>query len=150
MLIILNPYELKSEDVQFTGKTSLNAQKQPFFEVSYFVNVSSQERVLDGSMKKTDSTSHEEHRRDENLLQDLSKTMWPLRIQEDILRGYIRQGFSKDQAVLAWGPPDHVNTTRTLVGVHEQWVYGEAPFPKSYVYFENGLVKSWEFFGNEK
>ena len=46
--------------------------------------------------------------------------------------------------------PDHVNTTRTLVGVHEQWVYGEAPFPKSYVYFENGLVKGWEFFENGK
>jgi hypothetical protein len=81
-----------------------------------------------------------------NLLNDLSKTLWPIRIQEDVLKGYIRQGFTREQVVLSWGRPDHINTTQTLVGVHEQWVYGETPFPKSYVYFENGLVKSWEFF----
>jgi len=82
------------------------------------------------------------------LLNDLSKTLWPIRIQEDVLRGFIRQEFTREQVVLSWGRPDHVNTTRTLVGIHEQWVYGEPPFPKSYVYFENGLVKSWEFIKN--
>jgi hypothetical protein len=82
------------------------------------------------------------------LLKDLSKTLWPIRIQEDVLHGFIRQGFTREQVVLSWGKPDHVNTTRTLVGIHEQWVYGEPPFPKSYVYFENGLVKSWEFIRN--
>jgi hypothetical protein len=32
-----------------------------------------------------------------------------------------------------------------LLGVHDQWVYGKKPFPKAYVYFENGVVKNWEF-----
>ena len=141
------PLRLRVDDVQFTGKISLNAQKQSFYEVSYLVNTSFQERILgwvdenDGIRRKAKTI--EEMR---NLLNDLSKTLWPIGVQEDILRGYIHQGFSKEQVVVSWGRPDHVNTTRTLVGVHEQWVYGEAPFPKSYVYFENGLVKGWEFF----
>jgi hypothetical protein len=79
------------------------------------------------------------------LLQDLSSTLWPLRIQNEILAGNIGIGFTPEQVLLSWGKPDHINTTRTLVGVHEQWVYGESPFPNSYVYLENGAVKSWEF-----
>jgi hypothetical protein len=147
----IKPLRLRFEDVQFTGKTSPNPQKQTFYEVSYLVNTSFQERILGWVHEKDgirrNAKSIEEMR---TLLNDLSKTLWPIRIQEDILQGYIRQGFSKEQVVLSWGRPDHVNTTRTLVGVHEQWVYGEAPFPKSYVYFENGLVNSWEFFENGK
>jgi len=147
----IKPLRMKVEDVQFTGKTSVTAQKQPFYEVSYFVNISSPERVL-GWIHEKDGIRRAAKNIDEmrELLNGLSKTFWPIRIQEDVLRGYIRQGFSREQVVLSWGRPDHVNTTRTFVGVHEQWVYGEAPFPKSYVYFENGLVKSWEFFGNQK
>jgi len=79
------------------------------------------------------------------LLNELSMTLWPIRIQNDILAGNIRVGFTPEQVTMAWGKPDHVNRTKTLVGIHEQWVYGENPFPRSYVYIENGLVKSWEF-----
>ena len=79
------------------------------------------------------------------LLKKLAKTLWPIKIQTDILHGVLRVGFTPEQVVLAWGRPDHVNTTRTLMGIHDQWVYGKKPFPKAYVYLENGVVKSWEF-----
>ncbi len=140
------PLKLNVEEIQFTGKKALSPQKIPLFEVTYEVNVEYAENILGWIDEKSgirrSSTNREEMR---NLLNELSKTLWPLRIQNDILRGYIRTGFTPEQVVLSWGRPDHVNKTRTLVGIHEQWVYGENPFPNSYVYFENGLVKSWEF-----
>jgi hypothetical protein len=145
----IKPLKIKPDDVFFTGKVALTPQKLTFYEVTYGMNTTVREEIF-GWIEGTDgirrSTKNKSEMRD--LLKDLSKTMWPIRIQEDILRGYIRQGFSREQIVLSWGRPDHVNTTRTLVGVHEQWVYGEPPFPKSYVYFENGVVKNWEFFKN--
>jgi hypothetical protein len=145
----IKPLKVKVDDVQFTGKTARTPQERFFYEVAYLLNTTSREEIL-GWVEEKDgirrSTKSKEEMR--NLLKDLSKTLLPTQIQEDILRGYIRQGFTREQVVLSWGRPDHVNTTRTLVGVHEQWVYGEPPFPKSYVYFENGLVKSWEFLKN--
>jgi hypothetical protein len=145
----IKPLKIKPDDVLFTGKAALTPQKLTFYEVTWGMNTTFREEIF-GWIEGTDgirrSTKNKGEMRD--LLKDLSKTMWPIRIQEDILRGYIRQGFSREQVVLSWGRPDHVNTTRTLVGVHEQWVYGEPPFPKSYVYFENGVLKNWEFFKN--
>jgi len=145
----IKPLKIRPDDVHFTGKVAVTPQKIPFYEVTYGMNTTIREEIF-GWIEGTDGIRRSSKNKDEmrDLLKDLSKTMWPIRIQEDILRGYIRQGFSREQVVLSWGRPDHVNTTRTLVGVHEQWVYGEPPFPKSYVYFENGVVKNWEFFKN--
>ncbi len=143
----VRPLRLKIDDIQFTGKMANTPQKIPYYEVILGMNAPSKEEILGWIEEKTGirrGTKTKEEMR--NLLKDLSKTLWPMRIQDDILRGYIRQGFTREQVVLSWGRPDHVNTTQTLVGIHEQWVYGESPFPKSYVYFENGFVKSWEFF----
>jgi hypothetical protein len=143
------PIKVKVDDVQFTGRIASTPQKMTFYEVTYGANYTMREEIF-GWVAESDgirrTTKNKEEMR--NLLKDLSKTLWPIRVQEDVLRGYIRQGFTREQVVLSWGKPDHVNTTRTLVGVHEQWVYGEPPFPKSYVYFENGLVKTWEFIKN--
>ncbi len=143
------PFKMKIDDVQFTGKVSFTSQKDSFFEVTYQVNNLSKEEIQGWIEEKNGirrPTKTKEEVRD--LLKDLSKSLWPIRIQEDILRGYIRQGFSREQVVLSWGSPDRVNTRTIAGGVHEQWVYGDPPFPKSYVYFENGSVKSWEFFNN--
>jgi hypothetical protein len=145
----IKPLKIRPDDVLFTGKVALTPQKLTFYEVTWGMNTTFREEIF-GWIEGTDGIRRSSKNKGEmrDLLKDLSKTMWPIRVQEDILRGYIRQGFSREQVVLSWGRPDHVNTTRTLVGVHEQWVYGEPPFPKSYVYFENGVVKNWEFFKN--
>jgi hypothetical protein len=140
------PLKLNVEEIQFTGKKASSPPKPSLYEVIYEVNVEYAENIVGWIDEKSgirrSNTNKDEMR---SLLNELSKTLWPLRIQNDILRGYIRAGFTPQQVVLSWGRPDHVNKTRTLVGIHEQWVYGESPFPNSYVYFENGLVKSWEF-----
>lgn len=147
----VKPIKIRPEDAQFTGRVMLTPQKLSYYEVGYLVNTTSKEQILgwvkgEDGIRRTNKTKEEMR----NLLNDLSKTLWPIKIQEDVLGGYIREGFTREQVVLSWGRPDHVNSTRTLVGVHEQWVYGEPPFPRSYVYFENGLVKNWEFFKNSE
>jgi hypothetical protein len=141
--------KMRPEDVHFTSRIALTPQKLTYYEVTFGTDSTLREEIF-GWVAENDgirrSTKNKEEMR--TLLKDLSKTLWPIPIQEDVLRGFIRQGFTREQVVLSWGRPDHVNTTRTLVGIHEQWVYGEPPFPKSYVYFENGMVKSWEFIRN--
>lgn len=49
-----------------------------------------------------------------------------------IMDGVVRLGFSKKMCEESWGKPDHVNTTITKWGKHEQWVYRSG----EYLYFE--------------
>ena len=140
------PLKMLADELQFTGKKISLADKNVWYEVTYEVNLEFAERVL-GWIEERNGIRRSDKNPDEMraLLKDLAYTLWPLPIQTDVLRGQIRVGFSPEQVILSWGKPDHINKTRTLVGVHEQWVYGENPFPNTYVYFENGEVKSWEF-----
>ena len=134
------------EELQFTGKKVSTPDKNTLYEVTYEVNLEFADRIL-GWIEERNGIRRSDKNPDEMraLLKDLAYTLWPLPIQTDVLRGQIRTGFTPEQVILSWGKPDHINKTRTLVGVHEQWVYGENPFPNTYVYFENGEVKSWEF-----
>ncbi len=143
----LKPLKLPAEELHYTGKKTSLADKPHLFEVTYEVTTEFIEKVYgwiedQNGIRRADKNIEEMM----ELMKSLASTLWPLRIQNDILRGYIRVGFTPEQVILAWGKPNHINKTRTFVGVHEQWVYGEKPFPKAYVYFENGLVKNWEFF----
>lgn len=72
-------------------------------------------------------------------------------IKFQILQGYIRKGMTKEQVRAAWGEPHHVN--RYAAGRREQWVYGYREFGKSFtpnqfVYFDKGIVDSWQSIGS--
>ncbi len=137
------------EDVHFTGKMAITPQKVSYYEVTYLVKNQLKETILAWVEERNGIRRTTKSKEDiMKLLKEVALSMWPMRIQEDVLRGYIRPGFTREQVRLSWGSPDHVNTTRIFGGTHEQWVYGEPPFPKSYVYFENGTVKNWEFLTN--
>ncbi len=140
------PLRMNVEDLHFTGKKASTPDQNTLYEVTYEVNLEFPERILGwieekNGIRRSDKTPDEMRA----LLKDLAYTLWPLPIQTDVLRGQIRAGFTPEQVILSWGKPDRINKTRTLVGVHEQWVYGENPFPNTYVYIENGEVQSWEF-----
>jgi hypothetical protein len=53
-----------------------------------------------------------------------------------VRKGDIYLGMSKKIVTLIKGEPDHVNTTTSSYGTHEQWVYGN----NEYYYFENGKL----------
>jgi hypothetical protein len=59
--------------------------------------------------------------------------------REAILNKKVTLGMSTDDVIASWGKPDHVNTTVTASGKHEQWVYGD-----QYLYFEDGRITSWQ------
>lgn len=141
------PLKLAADEIHYTGKKVTLPDKSQFFEVVYEFNVTYPEKVA-GWIEDPNGIRRPDKNIEEmmELMKKLAFTLWPLRIQNEILRGYIRVGFTPEQVILAWGKPNHINKTRTFLGVHEQWVYGEKPFPKAYVYFENGIVKNWEFF----
>ncbi len=46
--------------------------------------------------------------------------------------GSVNVGMSKEQVRASWGRPESINTTTTVQGSREQWVYGI----KNYVYFD--------------
>jgi len=48
-------------------------------------------------------------------------------------------GMTDDQARLSVGYPTRVNRSVGAWGVHEQWVYGY-----TYLYFEGGILTSWQ------
>jgi hypothetical protein len=141
----IKPLKLNVEEIQYTGKKGLSPSQTPFYEVNYEEDTEYVEKIL-GWVEEQNGIRRADKNEDEmiELLQKLALTLWPIKIQNDVLRGFIRVGFTPEQVVLAWGKPDHINT-KTLMKVHQQWVYGAKPFPKAYVYFEDGLVKNWEF-----
>ncbi len=58
-----------------------------------------------------------------------------------ILQKAIRIGMTRNQVRYSQGSPDHVNTTKTKWGTHEQWVYQN---PHKYLYFDNEKLTGWQ------
>ena len=56
-----------------------------------------------------------------------------------ILKGKAVIGMKREQVKLALGNPRDINRTVGSWGVHEQWVYAN-----SYLYFENGVMTSFQ------
>jgi hypothetical protein len=61
-----------------------------------------------------------------------------------ILEGKICLTMTKDEVVASWGNPYDINRTVGSWGVHEQWVYGGDISNRKYLYFENGVLTSWQ------
>ncbi len=59
--------------------------------------------------------------------------------KQDILNGTIRLGMTKEMVTASWGKPSDINRSVGVWGVHEQWIYGD-----TYVYFEDGILTSWQ------
>lgn len=58
-----------------------------------------------------------------------------------ILAGKVRIGMTKDMCREAWGDPNRINTTITINGTSEQWVYER----KGYLYFIDGKLTSIQY-----
>ena len=60
-------------------------------------------------------------------------------IANKILSSKIWIGMTDEMAIESLGRPQENNRTVGSWGVHEQWVYRNL-----YVYFENGILTSWQ------
>ena len=55
----------------------------------------------------------------------------------------VRIGMTADQARMSWGRPISINASGSKSGRREQWVYDRGSNPSQYLYFENGILTSW-------
>jgi len=68
----------------------------------------------------------------------------PKKFKDAILRGAIMLGMTKEMVVASWGYPNDINRTVGSWGVNEQWIYGTDIRFTKYLYFENGILVSWQ------
>ena len=61
-----------------------------------------------------------------------------------ILNGEIILGMTDEIVIASWGYPDDKNRTVGSWGIHEQWIYSNGVKSITYLYFENGILKSWQ------
>jgi len=73
--------------------------------------------------------------------------------REAVLNGDIIIGMTRDDVKASRGRATKINGTVAVHGIHEQWIMGPmdpmAARPKKckqyfYIYFENGIVTSWQ------
>lgn len=70
---------------------------------------------------------------------DLQLGVLHLPEQQLIKERRIQMGITTCMAIAAWGRPEDINRSVGSFGVHEQWVY-----PASYLYFEDGVLTSFQ------
>lgn len=66
---------------------------------------------------------------------------WDKSILETIKQQKIRLGMTREQVLLSWGKPKDVNTTVTLYGTKEEWIYDK----KKYLYFEDNKLTTFQY-----
>jgi hypothetical protein len=70
---------------------------------------------------------------------DLTKKYGSQEIAERIMAKKFWLGMTSAMALESLGKPEDVNRSVGSWGTHEQWIYGE-----TYLYFENGVLTSWQ------
>jgi len=91
---------------------------------------------------KAKQTELEKKQRKEKLLSERKRRLekkFGYTVTKKILEGKIWIGMTKDMAIESCGKPKDINRTVGEWGVHEQWIY-----TNTYLYFENGRLKSWQ------
>jgi len=69
---------------------------------------------------------------------------WTLEDCQTIRAGKVQIGFTTEQVVCAWGRPSDINRTVGSWGVHEQWVYQHGDCSMTCLYFEDGVLTSFQ------
>ena len=64
---------------------------------------------------------------------------WDRQFCEAIVKGKVMGGMNPEQVRAAWGRPDRITRTEVPGHTKEEWVYSYTR-----LYFDNGLVTSWE------
>lgn len=64
--------------------------------------------------------------------------------KEYILAGTVHRGMTKEQILAGKGNPTRINRSVGSWGIHEQWIYGRYINNRIYLYFENGILTSWQ------
>lgn len=63
---------------------------------------------------------------------------------EDIINQKFWIGMSSEWAIYSLGEPNDINTTVVGDLKREQWVYGDPIYGATYLYFDNGILSSYQ------
>ena len=66
------------------------------------------------------------------------------RFKNAILNAKIILGMNREMVSASWGEPGDINKSVGSYGVHEQWIYGDYTTERYFLYFENGVLTSWQ------
>lgn len=69
---------------------------------------------------------------------------WSREICQVIAKRQVQIGMTKEQVIASWGKPDDINRTVGTNYEHEQWVYDRGDFKMQLLYFENGIMTSFQ------
>lgn len=69
---------------------------------------------------------------------------WSDEIKKQILEGVFSIGMTQAQVLASLGQPSDINRTVSDLGTDEQWVYEPSEFSKKYLYFEDGVLRSYQ------
>jgi hypothetical protein len=126
-----NFYEIKYKS--FTGWISKNML---ITESDYLANKLAQQKTIDKAKADKTRTQNEAIYQRRTAL---TKKYGSKEIAEKIMAKKIWLGMTSEMAIESWGRPSDINKTVGSWGVHEQWVYRD-----TYLYFENGVLTSWQ------
>lgn len=73
-----------------------------------------------------------------------NKYNWSKDIWNDIEQGIISLGMTEDMVRLSWGIPYDINEYVSVWGTSVQWIYGEDIAYRTYLYFDDGVLTSWQ------
>jgi hypothetical protein len=83
----------------------------------------------------------------ENRKKQIDNLNVPDEFKKIIKERKIRLGMTDKQVILSWGKPDDKNSSIGSYGRHEQWIYRIEDFKADYLYFENGILNSYQLSG---
>lgn len=105
------------------------------------------------SLVKCTSTQHQAYayinyqKRESNREDQINNLNVPDELKRIIKERKIRIGMTEKQVILSWGYPDDKNSSIGSYGRHEQWIYRIEDFKADYLYFENGILNSYQLSG---
>lgn len=107
-------------------------------EIDYASKKEKEEKIL-SERKEEEELTREKKKQEERLKKELGKLH-----EEAIKKGYVLTGMTREQVIASRGYPSDKNISYYGASIHEQWVYRKEKYSTDYIYFEDGIVTSWQ------
>ena len=107
------------------------------------INYSDDKMHLNNLLKQAEHTSDDEYR----IIYLKLHPELDSRVRSAIENQEFYTGMKKEDTRASWGHPHTINRSVGQYGIHEQWVYckyGDCISGATYVYFDDGILTSWQ------
>jgi len=102
-----------------------------------------QSKTLENFKKIIDKIKENKEKAQDSIRFVELKKLWGAKIALRIIKKEYWLGMTTEMCKKSLGYPDDINRSRGPWGLHQQWIYRK-PF-KKYLYFENGILTSYQY-----